>query len=118
MLHYYFTQPTTVEGTWVNIDDETGVEKSEIVLYVEAGKLYVRIERLLLPEDQGKVCENAQEDKNQPIEGLVIVNGLRQEGNVWTDGEIMDPANGKYYDCTIKLDDDNTKRARLLRFSF
>ena len=32
----FFTQPTTVEGTWVNIDDETGVEKSEIVLYVEA----------------------------------------------------------------------------------
>lgn len=116
----FFTQPTTVEGTWVNIDDETGVEKSEIVLYVEAGKLYGRIERLLLPEDQGKVCEKCRgKDKNQPIEGLVIVNGLRQEGNVWTDGEIMDPANGKSYDCTIKLDDDNTLNVRgYLGFSF
>lgn len=116
----FFTQPTTVEGTWVNIDDETGVEKSEIVLYVEAGKLYGRIERLLLPEDQGKVCEKCSgKDKNQPIEGLVIVNGLRQEGNVWTDGEIMDPANGKSYDCTIKLDDDNTLNVRgYLGFSF
>ena len=58
-------------------------------------------------------------DKNQPIEGLVIVNGLRQEGNVWTDGEIMDPANGKSYDCTIKLDDDNTLNVRgYLGFSF
>lgn len=116
----FFTQPITVEGTWVNIDDETGVEKSEIVLYVEAGKLYGRIERLLLPEDQGKVCEKCPgKDKNQPIEGLVIVNGLRQEGNVWTDGEIMDPANGKSYDCTIKLDDDNTLNVRgYLGFSF
>lgn len=116
----FFTQPTTVEGTWVNIDDETGVEKSEIVLYVEAGKLYGRIERLLLPEDQGKFCEKCPgKDKNQPIEGLVIVNGLRQEGNVWTDGEIMDPANGKSYDCTIKLDDDNTLNVRgYLGFSF
>ena len=116
----FFTQPTTVEGTWVNIDDETGVEKSEIVLYVEAGKLYGRIERLLLPEDQGKVCEKCSgKDKNQPIEGLVIVNGLRQEGNVWTDGEIMDPANGKSYDCTIKLDNDNTLNVRgYLGFSF
>ena len=42
-------QPNSVVGTWVNIDDETGVEKSEIVLYLEDGKLYGRIERLLLP---------------------------------------------------------------------
>ena len=49
-------QPNSVVGTWVNIDDETGVEKSEIILYIEDGKLYGRIERLLLPEDQGKLC--------------------------------------------------------------
>ena len=62
----FLTQPTGVEGTWVNIDDETGVEKSEIVLYVEDGKLYGRIERLLLPEDQGKLCEKCTgKDKNQ-----------------------------------------------------
>ena len=57
----FIYQPSSVEGTWVNIDDETGVEKSEIVLYVEDGKLYGRIDRLLLPEDQGKVCENVLE---------------------------------------------------------
>ena len=31
-----------------------------------------------------------QGNKNQPIEGLIIVNGLTQEGEAWTDGEIMD----------------------------
>ena len=30
-------QPDSVVGTWVNIDDKTGVEKSEIILYVEDG---------------------------------------------------------------------------------
>ena len=62
-------QTSSVQGTWVNIDDETGVEKSEITLYVENGKLYGKIERLLLPEDQGKVCEKCKgKEKNQPIE--------------------------------------------------
>ena len=113
-------QTSTVQGTWVNIDDETGVEKSEITLYVENGKLYGKIERLLLPEDQGKVCEKCKgKEKNQPLEGLIIVKGLAKDGEVWTDGKILDPANGKSYDCTIKLDDSNTLNVRgYLGFSF
>ena len=113
-------QPNSVVGTWVNIDDETGVDKSEIVLYVEDGKLYGRIERLLLPEDQGKLCVNCKgKEKNQLIEGLIIVNGLKQDGDSWTDGDIMDPANGKRYDCTISLADYNTLNVRgYLGFSF
>ena len=113
-------QTSSVQGTWVNIDDESGVEKSEITLYVENGKLYGKIERLLLPEDQGKVCEKCKgKEKNQPIEGLIIVKGLVKDGEVWTDGKILDPANGKSYDCTIKLDDTNTLNVRgYLGFSF
>ena len=113
-------QTPTVEGTWVNIDDETGVKKSEIILYVEDGKLYGRIERLLLPEDQGKLCTNCiGKDKDQPIEGLIIVKGLSKDGAEWTNGDILDPANGKLYDCTIKLDDANTLNVRgFLGFSF
>ena len=113
-------QTPTVEGTWVNIDDETGVKKSEIILYVEDGKLYGRIERLLLPEDQGKLCTNCTgKDKDQPIEGMIIVKGLSKDGAEWTNGEILDPANGKSYDCTIKLDDANTLNVRgFLGFSF
>ena len=113
-------QNPSVEGAWINIDDETGVKKSEITLYVEDGKLYGRIERLLLPEDQGKICSNCRgKDKDQPIEGLIIVKGLSKDGNQWTAGDILDPANGKLYDCTIKLDDGNTLNVRgFLGFSF
>ncbi|MDB4186025.1 DUF2147 domain-containing protein [Flavobacteriaceae bacterium] len=90
------------------------------MLYVEDGKLYGRIERLLLPEDQGKLCTNCTgKDKDQPIEGLIIVKGLSKDGAEWTNGDILDPANGKLYDCTIKLDDANTLNVRgFLGFSF
>ena len=115
-----FVQPTSVVGTWENIDDETGVKKSEIVLYIKEGKLYGRIERLLLEEDKGKRCVKCTgTEKNKPIEGLVIVKGLTQEGEEWTDGEIIDPSNGKSYDCTLTLSDDNTLNVRgYLGFSF
>ena len=81
LLTTLFMQPASFEGTWVNIDDETGVEKSEITLYVEDGKLYGKIDKLLLPEDQGKVCTNCKgKEKGKPIEGLVIVRGLSKDG--------------------------------------
>lgn len=117
---FLLLQTPSVEGTWVNIDDETGQAKSEIELYVEEGKLYGRVLRLLLPEDQGKKCVNCKgSDKNKPIEGLLIVRGLSRDDAAWTDGKIMDPANGKSYDCTIRLEDPNTLNVRgFLGFSF
>lgn len=116
----WLIQTTPVTGTWVSIDDETGVEKSEITLYESEGKLYGKVKRLLLPEDQGKLCVNCKgAEKNKPIEGLVIVKGLSKDGETWTDGKIMDPANGKNYDCTISLENSNTLKVRgYLGFSF
>jgi uncharacterized protein (DUF2147 family) len=49
----------------------------------------------------------------------LIVRGLSRDDAAWTDGKIMDPANGKSYDCTIRLEDPNTLNVRgFLGFSF
>ncbi len=113
-------QMPSIEGHWISIDDETGLEKSEINLYIQEGKLYGKIVSLLLDEDQGKRCEKCQgAEKNQPIEGLVIVQGLKYKDGLWTDGKIMDPANGKRYDCSIRINKDRTLNVRgYLGFSF
>ena len=77
-------QPDPYTGQWISIDDETGKEKSEISLYLEGGKLYGRIDALLLPEDQGKMCEVCKgSEKGKPIVGLVIVQDLIKEEIGW-----------------------------------
>jgi len=106
-------QPTSVEGLWITQDDETGKEKSEVLLYVEDGKLYGKIIRLLLPEDQGKRCEKCKgENKYKPIAGLVIVKDLSLEKDTWEDGTIMDPKSGKVYDCYLSLESPNVLKVR------
>ena len=106
-------QPTSVEGLWISQDDETGKEKSEVLLYVEDGKLYCKIIHLLLPEDQGKLCEKCKgENKNKPIAGLVIVKDLSLEKDTWEDGTIMDPKSGKVYDCYLSLEAPNVLKVR------
>ena len=101
------------EGLWVSVDDVSNQRKSEINIYVESGKLYGQISRLLLAEDQGKRCVECKgPKKNQPIEGLTIIEGLEWDGDAWTGGKILDPANGKQYSCTLTLEDPTTLNVR------
>lgn len=115
-----FIQTPDFEGNWVTIDDETGVEKSIIKLYIENNTLYGRIETLLLEEDQDQLCTNCTgSELNQPIEGLLILKGLTRDGEQWTGGTILDPANGKEYQCTLTLEGDSELNVRgFIGFSF
>lgn len=107
------TQTNAIEGTWITQDDETGRKKSEVLIYKENGKLYGKITKLLLPEDEGKKCVNCKgKNKNQPIEGMVIIKDLELEDDTWEDGTILDPKSGKVYDCYIGFQDGNTLKVR------
>ena len=106
-------QSHEIEDVWITQDDETGRKKSEVLLYKNNGKLYGKIINLLLEEDKGKICINCKgENKNLPIEGMVIVEGLKLNGKTWEEGTILDPKSGKTYSCYITFDDDNTLKVR------
>ncbi len=49
------------EGVWVSVDDVSNQRKSEISLYVEGGKLYGQIARLLLEEDRANSVRPVKE---------------------------------------------------------
>ena len=73
----------------------------------------IKIINLILPEDKGKLCLKCKgENKNKPIEGLVILKDLILEDDTWDNGTILDPKSGKIYDCYISLEDDNTLKVR------
>ena len=109
----FSTQTAAIEGTWITQDDETGRQKSEVLIYKENGKLYGKITKLLLPEDEGKKCVNCKgKNKDQPIEGMVIIKDLTLENDTWEDGTILDPKSGKVYDCYIGFQDSNTLKLR------
>ena len=106
-------QSNEIEDVWITQDDETGKKKSEVLLYKNNGKLYGKIINLLLEEDKGKLCVNCKgENKNLPIEGMVIVEGLELNGKTWEEGTILDPKSGKIYSCYITFDNDNTLKVR------
>ena len=92
-------------GTWNTIDDKTKEIKSEIVVTETAGVLSGKVSKLLRKDvDQKAVCTECSDDrKDKPLIGLEIIRGAKKADSkdVWEDGKILDPENGKNY--TLRL---------------
>lgn len=107
-----FAQSTPV-GLWRNIDDKTGEAKAEIRIVDNGGLLSGRIEKRLVkdakPDDVCKECSDDRKDK--PILGLEIIRGAKKaEGKeVWEDGKILDPENGREYRLRLTPKDGGAK---------
>lgn len=95
----------SVTGRWTTIDDATGKAKSVVEITERNGKLSGRIVEIFDPAKRDKLCEKCPgERKNKPVLGMEIIRDMVQDGKEWEDGTILDPENGKVYDCKIWLD--------------
>ena len=99
-----FAQMSPV-GKWHSIDDKTKEIKSEIEIVDNGGVLSGRVAKLLRKDaKQDATCDECTDDrKGKPVLGLEIIRGARKADgkDVWEDGKIMDPENGKSY--TLKM---------------
>jgi uncharacterized protein (DUF2147 family) len=100
-------------GKWKTIDDDTHQVKSIVEITENGGLLQGKVLQVLKPDDPKdihpvcKKCEGERKDK--PIEGMTIMWGLKKDGDEWSGGQILDPAKGKIYKVTLKLEDGGKK---------
>ena len=97
-------------GSWANPKGE-----DHILIYKKGNKFYGKLDWIKHPNDeQGK----PKTDKNnpdpalrsQPDLGLELLKDFVYDGdNVYTDGTVYDPKNGKTYSCKMTLDGNNLK---------
>lgn len=45
--------------------------------------------------------------KNQPKLGMVVIWGLKKQGNLWQDGHILNPDTGEIYQGQLTVSNDN-----------
>ena len=88
-------------GDWHTVDEKTGEVKSQIRVSEANGVLTGAITKLLRKDvKQDQVCDQCTDDrKDKPLIGMQIIRGAKKaEGkDVWEDGKILDPENGKTY---------------------
>ncbi len=93
-------------GTWKTIDDVEKRAKSLLEIYEVNGKLHGKVIKTFPgpDDDPNPICDQCSGDKkNKPIIGMEIMWDLEKDGDEWEGGKIMDPENGKVYDCYIEL---------------
>jgi uncharacterized protein (DUF2147 family) len=97
----------SILGKWKTIDDDTGKAKSIIEIYESGGKIYGKITELIDPKSDNPICKKCDgTKKNKPLIGLIIIDGLSKNDDVYDGGTILNPENGKIYDCRLKFEDD------------
>ena len=101
-------------GLWRTIDDETGKERSLIRVTEINGELQGVVEKIFERpgDDPAHLCKKCEGDrKGKPVIGMTIMWGLKKKKNdiEYTNGQILDPDNGKIYRCKLKLIEQGKK---------
>ncbi len=98
----------TPVGLWKTIDDHSHKPRALVEINNIQGVLKGRIVRLFpAPGVDARArcgqCSGSRHD--QPVLGMTILWGLRDEGGRWSDGRILDPETGHVYHCVLRLSD-------------
>ncbi|OGT38461.1 MAG: hypothetical protein A3F11_09990 [Gammaproteobacteria bacterium RIFCSPHIGHO2_12_FULL_37_14] len=97
-------------GYWKTIDDVTGKPKAIVQILEGQDKLLSGRIIKIFPQpgyDQYALCTACHGERhNQRIVGMIFLKNLKKSQgmkNLWANGEILDPKNGKLYRSTIRL---------------
>jgi uncharacterized protein (DUF2147 family) len=107
-------QPSPV-GLWRSMDDVTHEPRAIIKITETANNTLQGTIIKIFPRpgrSENEVCTACKGKlHNQPIVGMTIMHGLKADKNPghWKNGEILDPNNGKTYNSTVQLTDNNQK---------
>jgi uncharacterized protein (DUF2147 family) len=98
------------QGRWLTRDEKTGQPKSIVRLWVEDGTLFGKIDSIMPSpgKDPDPHCDKCPGDfqgkRNRDIRFLW---GLKNAGEEWNGGQVLDPENGKIYRCKIQVQGDD-----------
>ncbi len=102
-------------GKWKTIDDVENRAKSIVEIYEVKGKIHGKVVKTFPKpgDDPNPICDKCSgKKKDQPIIGMEIMWGLEKDGDEWNGGKILDPNNGKVYDCYIELESEEKLKLR------
>jgi hypothetical protein len=120
----------SIFGRWVTIDDNTGKKRSIVEINERGGKAFGRIVQLFREPDEEAdpicdECDPADDRHNQKVIGMEFMRGMVPDdpsastGQAeWDDGTILDPENGKVYDCKLWVEDGKLKVRGYIAFFY
>lgn len=99
----------TIVGKWKTIDDNSSEEKSIVEIFNRDGKVYGKIVKLFPKpgEDPDPICDKCPPDDSRfkkKIIGLEIIKDMVKSEDEYSEGNILDPEDGKIYRCKLWIE--------------
>lgn len=102
--------PDALLGKWLSPK-----KRNQVQIYKQGNKYFGKLVWMLEPTDpvtsKPKVDSQNPDEKlrTRPLMNMAMLTNLTYKGNnVWGDGEIYNPEDGKTYNCEIALKDPNS----------
>jgi uncharacterized protein (DUF2147 family) len=100
------SQSHSPAGLWKTYSDRTGEADGLVRIVEENGEFQGIVEAVFSPPAPSAhpLCEQCSgELRNKPIVGMKILRGLRWDGEQYSGGEILDPDEGRFYRCSMRV---------------
>ena len=98
-----------ITGIWKTFDDETNQPAALIQITLKGG-LYSGVVKQILDPSALPTCEKCTDErKGKPVLGMEILTGLKNNGDHYSSGRILDPDDGEIYHAEATLKDRGNK---------
>ena len=104
-------EPSAV-GLWEQVDEKSGKAESWFRITERNGVYEGAIVKIFYKpgEDQNWVCDKCEgAERGAPVLGLMLIKGMRRNGDSYENGTIMDPRDGSVYRALMRLSADGRK---------
>ncbi|GAB2519237.1 DUF2147 domain-containing protein [Spirosoma aerophilum] len=102
--------PDALVGRWLS-----SKKRNQVQIYRQGNKYFGKLVWMLEPNEPGTnklKADKANPDeklRSRPLMHMVLLTNLTYKGNnVWGDGEIYNPEDGKTYNCEVTLKDHDS----------
>jgi Delta7-sterol 5-desaturase len=115
LLSFSSAMTQSVSGKWMTYNEQTGSPLSLIEIRETATSIEGKVVRIFLERHQGDdpLCTKCSgERKDKKVIDMNFLWGLKQDGDLWSSGNILDPESGEIYSATLWLEDVNTLQVR------
>ena len=104
----------SIVGKWITIDDNSGEQKSVVEIFEKGGRYFGKITKLFpeAGEDPDPVCDKCENDDPRYLKkiiGMEIIRDMKKSDDSYSDGDILDPENGKVYKCKLWVEGGELK---------
>jgi uncharacterized protein (DUF2147 family) len=97
------------KGVWRVVDDKTSQAHFIVRVFAENDEVKGTVEKILAPVSEMRCEKCAGQNRDQPVQGMLVLWGFRYKDGDYKGGQFLDPEDGKLYRGSLRVAEDGKR---------